>query len=116
MFIFVRRYFKMRMNKRGQIVDTISGTTLSIMTMIFLIFAVLFGIAALNPAGFFTAGSSNANATNLLVNNLTDGVGQVGAYIPTTFKVLGVVLALGAIVLLIVVVRRMQGGGEGAGL
>jgi len=106
----------MKMNKRGQIVDTISGTALSIMTMIFLIFAVLFGIAALNPGGFFTANSKEANATGYLVSNLTDGVGQVGAYIPVTFKVLGVILALGAIVLLIVVVRRMQGGGEGAGL
>lgn len=106
----------MKMNKRGQIISTISDTTLSIMVMIFLVFAVLFGVAALNPSGFFTAGSADANATGQLQANLTAGVATVGAYIPTAFKVLGVVLALGAIVLLIVVVRRMQGGGEGVGL
>lgn len=105
-------------NKKGQIVSTISGTTLSIMVLIFIIFAVLFGIATLNPAGFFTANSAEANATGYLTGNLTDGVSQFGAQIPNVFKILAVVLVLGGIVLLVLYIRRMQavGGGGNAGL
>lgn len=104
--------------KKGQIVSTISGTTLSIMVLIFIIFAVLFGIATLNPSGFFTAASAEANATGQLTANLTEGVSQFGGQIPNVFKILAVVLVLGGIVLLVLYIRRMQqvGGGAGAGL
>jgi hypothetical protein len=106
----------MGFKRRGQLINATGATVVSIMVLIFSVFAVLYGIATLNPAGFFTAGSSNANATSNLQANLTDGVSQFGAQIPTVFKVLGVVLALSAIVLLVLYVRRLQvGGGEGAG-
>jgi len=105
-------------NKRGQIVSTISGTVLSIMVLIFIIFAVLFGIAALNPSSFFTAGSAEAVAVGNLSTNLTTGVGQFGAQLPNLFKILAVVLVLGGIVLLVLYIRRMQavGGSTGGGL
>lgn len=107
-----------RKNKRGQIVSTISGTTLSIMVLIFIIFAVLFGIATLNPSSFFTADSAEANATGQLTGNLTSGVSALGGQLPNIFKILAVVLVLGGIVLLVLYIRRMQqvGGGGGAGL
>lgn len=105
-------------SKKGQIVSTISGTTLSIMTLIFIIFAVLFGVATLNPGSFFTAASAEQNATNQLTGNLTSGVAQFGGQIPNVFKILAVVLVLGGIVLLVLYIRRMQavGGGGNAGL
>lgn len=107
-----------RKNKRGQIVSTISGTTLSIMVMIFIIFAVLFGIATLNPSSFFTAASAEANATGYLSANLTEGTAQLGGQLPNIFKILAVVLVLGGIVLLVLYINRMRqvGGGGGAGL
>lgn len=107
-----------RSNKKGQIINTISGTTLGIMVMIFIIFAVLFGIATLNPSGFFTAASAEANATTYLTANTTSGVAQLGGQLPNVFKILAVVLVLGGIVLLVLYIRRMQavGGGGQSGL
>jgi hypothetical protein len=104
-------------NKKGQVINLVGGTVIGIMVLIFLIFAVLFGVSALNPGSFFTTGSADQNATNNLRSNLTYGVGQFGQYIPTAMLVLGVVFALSAILVLILYVRRMQGtaGGEGAG-
>lgn len=102
-------------NKRGQIVSTISGTVLSIMVLIFIIFAVLFGIATLNPGAFFTANSAEANATSALTANLTQGVSQFGGQLPNLFKILAVVLVLGGIVLLVLYIRRMQAVGGSSG-
>lgn len=106
---------KLRVGRRGQVIAATGGTVVNVMVLIFLIFAALFGIATLNPSGFFTAASANANATASLQANLTEGVSQFGGQLPTVFKVLGVVLALSAIALLILFVRRMQQGSGGAG-
>ena len=116
--LFARKAKNSKMNSRGQVIDLVSGTVLGIMGLIFVIFAVLFAIAALNPSSFFTANSASANATAQLQQNLTAGVAQFGVYIPTAFVVLGVVLALAAILILILYVRRMQGstGGTTGGL
>jgi MFS-type transporter involved in bile tolerance (Atg22 family) len=104
-------------NKRAQTLDLISGTVIGFLVLIFIIFAVLFGISALNPNSFFATGSSEANATRSLQANLTSGVTQFGGYIPTVMIVLAVVLVMSAIVLLILYVRRTQGaGGGGSGL
>ena len=97
-------------NKKGQTLELISGTVLAFMVLIFTIFAVLYGISALNPGSFFAAGV-NQNAVNSLTQNLTDGVGnQFANKIPTVFVVLAVVLVLSAIAVLIIYVRRMGGG------
>lgn len=106
---------KLRVGKRGQVIGATGSTVVNVMVLIFLVFAALFGIATLNPSSFFTAGSANANATANLQNNLTEGVSQFGGQLPTVFKVLGVVLALSAIALLILFVRRMQQGSESSG-
>lgn len=98
-------------NKKGQTIELVSGTVLAFMVLIFTIFAVLYGISALNPGAFFTAGSANQNAVNALTGNMTDGVGnQFASKIPTVFVVLAVVLVLSAIAILIIYVRRMGGG------
>ena len=98
-------------NKKGQTLELISGTVLAFMVLIFTIFAVLYGISALNPQSFFTTNSANYNATASLTGNLTDGVGnQFAPKIPTVFVVLAVVLVLSAIAVLIIYVRRMGGG------
>lgn len=99
-------------NKKGQTIELIGGTVLAFMVLIFVIFAVLYGVSALNPASFFTTGSASYNATQNLQNNLTSGVGgDFAAKIPTVFTVLAVVLVLSAIAILIIYVRRMAGGG-----
>lgn len=100
-------------NKKGQVLNAITGLVIGIMVLIFTIFAVLYGISKLNPSSFFTAGGTDANATLALQGNLTSGVAQLGAYIPTILVILGVVLAISGIVILIAYVKRMQGGGVG---
>ena len=100
-------------NKKGQTMNIVTGTVLALMVFIFMVFAVLFGISALNPSSFFSTGSAEANATAKLVANTTTGIGNFSEYIPKVFTVLAVVLVLSAIVLLILYVRRMQGGEQG---
>jgi len=107
----------MKDNKKGQVVNTISATVLSIMVMIFIIFAVLFGIAVLEPSEFFDADSAEANATGYLTGNLTEGTAELGGQLPNVFKILAVVLVLAGIVILILYISRMrQVGGGGGGL
>ncbi len=105
-----------KMNKRGQILNAVGGTVIGVVTLIFLVFAGLYGIAILNPSSFFTD-AANRNATLNLQGNLTEGVSVFSGNIPVVFKILGAVLALGAILLLIAFVGRMrqQSGGSGAG-
>lgn len=89
-----------------------TSVVIGIMVFIFMVFAVLYGIATLNPSSFFTTGSADANATANLQANLTSGIDTFGSYIPTAFKILAVVFILGFIVLLIYFVKRMNAGGE----
>lgn len=100
-------------SKKGQTMNIVTGTVLALMVFIFMVFAVLFGISALNPSAFFTVGSASANATQKLIDNTTTGISNFSEYLPKVFLVLAVVLVLSAIVLLILYVRRMQGGQSG---
>lgn len=104
-----------KINKKGQIVNTVSATVVGLVILIFIIFAVLFGVATLDPSSFFTAGSGEANATEDLQSNLTTGVSNFGQRIPTVLTILGVVFALAGILLLVAYVVRMRsvGGREG---
>lgn len=102
-------------NKGQQMSKVIFGTVIGIMVLIFGIFGVLFGISTLNPSSFFTASTPEANATSDLTANLTVGVSNFGARIPTVLLVLGVVFVLVAIVLLIAYVKRMESVGGGGG-
>lgn len=103
------------LKKRGQLVGTTTNTVVAIMIFIFIVFAVLFAIATLNPASFFTAGSASANATTALQDNTTSLVSNVSNQLPTVGKVLGIVLILGVIALLIVIILRFRGTGGGDG-
>lgn len=101
-------------SKKGQVLELVGGTVVGVMILIFMIFAVLYAIAVLNPSSFFTTGSANANATASLTGNLTSGVAQFGGVIPNVLLVLGIVLVLAAILILIMYVKRM-GHSEGGG-
>jgi len=101
-------------SKKGQVTNLISGTVIGFLVLVLTIMAVLFGISALKPSTFFGSGTAEANATQTLTQNLTTGVAQFGGYIPTVFTVLGVVLAISAVVVLILYVRRIQVGGSGS--
>lgn len=101
------------MKRKGQTLDLVTTTVISLMIFVFVVFAVLFGISSLNPGSFFAAGSANQNATNQLVSNTTTGIANFGNQIPTAFIVLGVVFILGFIGLLLLIVRRFAGQASG---
>lgn len=104
--------------KGGQTIKLVSGTVLGLVILVFLVFGGLFGIATLNPSSFFTANSAEANATANLQANLTEGVSNFGAKLPSVFTIFGVLLIIAGIVLLVFYIRRMEssGGSGGAGL
>jgi len=104
-----------KLKKKGQALNIIGATVIGFMILIFMIFAVLYGISALKPSSFFMTDSAEANTTADLTRNLTAGVSTFGSYIPTVLTVLAVVLVLAGIAILILYVRRMNGGGEGIG-
>lgn len=104
------------MGKKGQVINTATSVFVGLFIFVLIVFVVLYGISALNPGGFFTAGSANQNATNNLVANVTGAVGEFGTQIPTAAKILGVVLVLGFLALLIVIVVRFRSSsGTGGG-
>lgn len=107
------------MNKRGQTIQLVTGTVMGLMVLFFLIFAVLFGISALDPSTFFNSGSASDNASATSVQgfqgNITSGIGEFGSKLPTVFVILGVVLCIAGIVILVLYVRRMQQTGGGGG-
>lgn len=112
----IKEYVKMQ--KKGQTLNIVTGVVVSLMVLAFIIFAVLFGISSLNPSSFFTAASAEANATSNFTGSITEGVQNFGQRIPTVFTVLAIVLILAAIVLLVLYVGRMRSvsGSSGGGL
>lgn len=109
---------RMRMNKKGQVINTAIGVLVGLLVALLIAFAVMLGISSLNPGSFFTSGSLEQNTTNQAVSNYTTGIGLFFAQIPTSMKILGVVLVLGFLALLVTIVLRFRdqaGSGAGAG-
>lgn len=96
-----------KVNKRGQIGDTISlavAVVILIVIGIVMIFAGLYVLAILNVPSYFAGSSLSANATQSLVDNTSRMVQNVSQQLPTLGTILGVVLILGAIVLILGVI------------
>ena len=93
-------------NKKGQMsgsnpLGLVIGLVVGICFLIFIYFALQFGITILNPSGFFAVGSASANSTNDIQNNLTNGVSLFAGYLPTIFKIIALVVILGFLGLMI---------------
>lgn len=101
-------------NKKGQTLNLVIATVVGLLILILTVFAALFGIATLDPATFFTAGSASRNATQALQDNTTTLVSNFSQRLVTVGTVLGVVLVLGALAILILYVTRFRGA-AGAG-
>lgn len=102
------------MNKTGQTIQLATGTIISLVIMIFIVFAGLFGIAILNPTSFFSAGSLAANSTLALQDNTSQVVGNFSQRLPVVGTILGVVLLLAVIGILIVVIVGFAQRSRGA--
>ena len=103
-----------KLNKRGQIINTVSGVIIGLFILVMLAFAIFLGISSLNPGSFFT-NEQQGDAVNGSVDNLTAGFANFTTQIPTVFTVLGVVLILGALAILILIVVRFRGTAGASG-
>lgn len=113
----MERMEKANFKRRGQVVNLATSTVIGIVVFIFIVFASLFGIAALNPTSFFTSGSASANATTALQDNTTLLVSNFSQRLPVVGTVLGVVLILGILgIMILVVMKFKQSSGTGGTL
>ena len=80
-----------------------------------LVVTVIVGFVIVNTlidADILTSGGAAANATNDMALNLSTGVINVSAKIPTILLIAAVVILFGAIALLVQRSRGMTGGGS----
>lgn len=117
------KYLGRKMNKAGQTIGLATGTIVSLIIMIFIVFACLFGVAILNPPSFFPRGAGTLNVTNdavqALQDNTTQVIGNFSQRLPVLGTILGVVLLLSVIGILVVVIigfaQRSKGAIGGGG-
>lgn len=97
-------------NKKGLATQTVVG----ILGLIFTVIIAFVMIAQITGANLLTANSAEDNATDRLTGNLTSGVDQISAKVPTFFTIIAAILIIGFVVLLWVQFKRtglMSGGG-----
>lgn len=102
------------MDKRGQM----SGGLIT--SLVFGVASLVIGViiafvitSTLSGAGLLTSASAEANATDRLTANFTEGVDNVSGKIPTVLLVAAIVLIIGVLAILVAVWQRMRLGGQG---
>ena len=104
-------------NKKGQTGGLITGLIFGIASLVIGVIIAFVIVNTLVDADLLTDGSEQANATDRLVSNFTEGVDNVSNKIPTILLVAAIVLILGVLVLLVATWQRMNiGGGTGGSL
>ena len=109
---------KLLKDKKGQ--GLVTGLIAGVAGLIIIVIVTLVAVQTVVDAdlvGTWGNASSNsqssANTTNRLVSNLTKGVDEVSAKIPTILLIAAVVILFGAIVLLVQRTKAMNVGGSG---
>ena len=91
----------------------IQGLVMGVAALVIGVIIAFVVVSTLDDASLLTSDSAEDNATEDLIANFTEGVGEVSAKIPTVLLIAAVVLILGILVLLWSQYKRMQmGGGE----
>ena len=98
-------------NKKGILgLDTVKAVILALLTLAVIAIAVLLALVSLQNANIFTAGTAAATQTNNTILNISLGMSQFFAQVPTFFVLLGVVVLILIISIVIVAVSRFGGG------
>ena len=105
---------KSLLNKRGQVLDQVSGVIVGVFVLLITILAIFVGMGALNAPSFFTSGSLAANATTALQDNTTQIASNFSQRLPVVGTILGVVLLLSVLLILIFYAARMRQAGGGS--
>ena len=96
-------------NKRGT--GLVGGIIAGVAGLVVLVIVGLVIIATMLGAGILTSGgTSETSATNMKLN-LTSGIDNVSAKLPTILLIAAVVILFGAIAVLVARSRGMTGGG-----
>ena len=100
------------MYKKSQSGGLITGLIFGIASLIIGVIVALVVTSTLLQANLLTAGVRNNTAFEMS-GNLTDGIDNVSAQIPTVLLIAAIVLILGVLVLLVGAWQRMRLGGGG---
>jgi hypothetical protein len=95
----------MKTNKRGQLVNGLINGVIGLVIAVVIGFVI---VGVFTGSNLLTANSAEDNATDRLVSNLTSGIDNVSAKIPTILGIAAVVLLLGVIVFLVQRARATQ--------
>jgi len=98
-------------NKKGQQGGLITGLVFGVASLIIGVIVAFVIVSTLTDSGILTAGSDEANATDRMVANFTEGIDNVSSKIPTVLLVAAIVLILGVLALLVGIWQRMRLGG-----
>lgn len=107
---------KLLKNKKGILgLETVRVVIVTLLILAVTAIAVFLALTSLQNAGIFTAQSSAANNTAIIIDNITSGTTDFFQNVPTFMVLLGVVVLLLIIAIVLVVVGRFGTGAGGAG-
>jgi len=95
------------MNKKGQ-TGQIGGLVGGIIGLVILVVIGFVTLDIITGSDLLTADSEFDNASDALVGNMTEGVGNVSTRLPTIFTIAAAVLLLGFVVFLVARARQTQ--------
>ena len=98
-------------NKKGQTGGLITGLVFGVASLVIGVIIAFVIVSTLTGANLLTANSEEANATDRLSANFSEGIDNVSDKIPTVLLVAAIVLILGVLAILVGVWQRMRMGG-----
>lgn len=107
---------KLSMDKKGVLgLDTARDVMIFLLSLAVIAIAVFLALVSLQNSNLFTTGSTAANNTNFIINNITSGTTAFFTNIPTVFTILGAVVIILAVTLILFAVNRFsQSTGSGS--
>lgn len=98
-----------KINKKGAgVVTPLFAGTVGLVVLLIIGFVV---VSQLNGADLLTTASAEQNATDFMIGNLSEGVNNVSAKIPTIFTIGIVVILIGLLVFLWARSKPIMSGG-----
>lgn len=103
----------LKKHKKGQTGGLITGLIFGVASLVIGVIIAFVIVSTLTGSNLLTTDSAEANATDRLAGNFTEGVDNVSEQIPTVLLVAAIVLILAVLAILVGVWQRMRMGGGG---
>ena len=101
-------------NRKGQTGGLITSLVMGVAGLVIGVIIAFVIVSTLTGAGLLGTNSAEANATDRLAGNFTEGIDNVSDKIPTVLLVAAIVLILGVMAILVSVWQRMRLGQGGS--